>query len=103
MTEATLPTDVGLLIPAFNEAKTIRAVVRDAISVARTVLVVDDGSTDESAAIAELAGARVLRRNRNEGLGRALSEGIMALRALGMANVITLDGDAAHEALRTAG
>jgi glycosyltransferase involved in cell wall biosynthesis len=98
MTEDLLPVTVGILIPAYNEARTIESVVREARSVATTVLVVDDGSSDSSASIAQAAGARVLRRERNGGQGQALAEGILALRKLGIREVITLDADAAHDA-----
>ena len=62
------------LIPGYNEAERIRAV----IDVARTylpVVVVDDGSKDETAAISEAAGATVLRQIPNQGKGAALKRG----------------------------
>lgn len=96
--EPALPASVGILIPVYNESRTIEVVVREAKNVATTVLVVDDGSSDRSASIAETAGARVLRRDRNEGQGKSLMEGILVLRDLGVSDVITLDGDAAHDA-----
>jgi glycosyltransferase involved in cell wall biosynthesis len=99
MKNALLPSNVAVLIPAYDEARTIGEVVREAKKVAKTVLVVDDGSTDGSALLAEAAGAQVLRRARNEGQGKALADGILVLHDLGLTQVITLDGDAAHAPL----
>ncbi len=83
------------VIPAYNEARQISQVVRLA---RRTlpVLVVDDGSTDETAQLAEAAGAQVLRQ-RNQGKGAALRAGFLQALELGCEAVITLDGDGQHD------
>ncbi|MDK2784356.1 MAG: hypothetical protein PWQ41_445 [Bacillota bacterium] len=66
-----------VLIPAFNEAQNIGNTVRAARRLPVTdVLVVDDGSRDGTAAIAEAAGARVLRLPRNLGKGAAIQAGL---------------------------
>ena len=64
---------VSFLIPAFNEAATIGDVLErvQALDLDAQLIVVDDGSTDETAAIAERAGALVIRK-RNEGKGSAI-------------------------------
>jgi glycosyltransferase involved in cell wall biosynthesis len=61
------------------------------------VLVVDDGSSDDTAARAEAAGARVLRQSPNRGKGAALRAGFAAALADGADAVITLDGDGQHD------
>jgi len=74
---------ISVIIPAYREAGTIAATVasiREALVCAglrdHEILVVDDGSPDETAAAAERAGARVLRHARNRGKGQALLTGL---------------------------
>jgi glycosyltransferase involved in cell wall biosynthesis len=70
---------VSVVLAAYNEAPTVAAVVRGALSIEpspREVIVVDDGSIDETARLAEEAGARVLRLPKNQGKGAALRRGI---------------------------
>ena len=84
------------LIPAHDEAARIARVV---IGAARhlPVLVVDDGSSDGTARVAEEAGARVLRQEPNQGKGAALRAGFAAALADGAEAVLTLDGDGQHD------
>ena len=84
------------LIPAHDEAQRIARVVAGA-SRQLPVLVVDDGSADETAAIAEEAGARVIRQSPNQGKGAALRAGFAAALDEGAEAVITLDGDGQHD------
>ena len=84
------------LIPAHDEAPRIGRVVEAAL-VHLPVLVVDDGSTDETAAVAERAGARVIRQAPNQGKGAALRAGFHAALAEGLEAVVTLDGDGQHD------
>jgi glycosyltransferase involved in cell wall biosynthesis len=60
------------------------------------VIVVDDGSTDDTAARARAAGAEVLRHADNAGKGAALATGLRALAAAGVARALTLDADGQH-------
>ena len=69
------------LIPAYNETTHIANVVTDAMT-HLPVLVVDDGSTDETAAQAEAAGAVVLRQTPNQGLPLTVEEDIIYLVGL---------------------
>jgi len=84
------------LIPAHDEAPRIGAVVRTALPHV-PVLVVDDGSGDATAAVAEQAGARVVRQMPNQGKGAALRAGFQAALAEGVEAVVTLDGDGQHD------
>ena len=86
----------AVLIPAFNCAATIAAVVAGARRRVATVLVVDDGSADDTAVIAGAAGAEVLRLERNRGKGVALRRGLELLAARGVTRVVSMDGDGQH-------
>lgn len=83
------------LVPAYNEALHIDAVVTGA-SLHLPVLVVDDGSSDETASKAESAGALVLRQNPNQGKGAALRAGFRFALEQGYQGVLTLDADGQH-------
>ena len=84
------------VIPAHDEAARIARVVEMA-RVHLPVLVVDDGSNDDTAAVAERAGARVLRQAPNQGKGAALRAGFAAALEDGIEAVMTLDGDGQHD------
>jgi glycosyltransferase involved in cell wall biosynthesis len=84
-------------IPAYNEASTIESVVREASAFADTVLVVDDGSRDDTAARAERAGARVIRHGTNRGYGAALRSVFTEAAALDAQNLAIVDGDGQHD------
>ncbi len=87
-----------IVIPAYNEEATIAQVVREAVQVADVVVVVDDGSRDQSAALAKQAGALVVRHAVNRGLGGALGTGIAAAVKLGATAIVTMDADGQHRA-----
>jgi glycosyltransferase involved in cell wall biosynthesis len=74
---------IGAIVPAHNESDRIGATVSAlrALPLIDVVLVVDDGSTDETATAARHAGATVIRRTANEGKGAALQAGATALDA----------------------
>lgn len=78
--QAPLTGACGVLIPAYNEDATIASVVRCALAAELgPVLVVDDGSCDDTARRASEAGAEVLRLSRNRGKGGAVHAGAAAL------------------------
>src|SRR5438067_8727019 len=77
---------IGVVIPAYNEEAGVQPVVKQILRVLQEheidaeVIVVDDGSTDETAARAAAAGARVLRHRSNRGYGASLKTGILAAK-----------------------
>lgn len=85
-----------VIIPALDAERTIGAVVAGAREQAAKVLVIDDGSSDETAARAAEAGAEVLREPKNRGKGAALRAGLSRARALGFEVVFSLDADGQH-------
>jgi len=86
------------VIPCLNEAEHIGEVVRSARRLVPTVLVIDDGSTDSTCAVAKNAGAEVLRHKVSRGKGIALQGGWAHARKLGFEWALTMDGDGQHSA-----
>jgi glycosyltransferase involved in cell wall biosynthesis len=84
------------LIPALDEGPRIAGVVL-AAAAHLPVVVVDDGSTDDTAARAEAAGATVVRQRPNQGKGAALRAGFRHAIASGCEAVVTLDADGQHD------
>jgi glycosyltransferase involved in cell wall biosynthesis len=87
---------VAAIIPAFNEAESIEMVVMGIASAVGRVVVVDDGSTDATAARARAAGAVVLKHEENGGKGRAVRTGIAHVLSGDFTHVLLLDGDMQH-------
>lgn len=85
-----------IVIPAYNEEKTIAEVVQSATGHADRVLVINDGSTDRTALLARKAGATVVEHSLNRGLGGALGTGIAAALHLGADSIVTMDADGQH-------
>src|SRR5262245_34145187 len=85
-----------VVIPVFNHAHTVGAVVRGALEHASTVLVCDDGSTDGSGEAAKTAGAVVLRHSSNCGKGAALRTLFEEANGRGFRYAISLDADGQH-------
>ncbi len=85
------------LIPAYNEERFIGSVVLKTRRYVDVVLVVDDGSSDDTAALAEEAGAEVIRHPHNTGKAAALNTGLERARALNSAALVLLDGDGQHD------
>lgn len=83
-------------IPALNEETAIGSVVLRAKQHVDTVLVIDDGSYDKTARIADLAGALVVRHDMNMGKGMALRQAFLRARELGADILVCLDGDGQH-------
>jgi len=89
-------TGILALIPAWNEAATIGGIVA-AVRPRLPVLVIDDGSTDGTAAAARAAGARVLSHPANLRKGAALKTGFAWALQNGYQAVVTLDADGQHD------
>jgi glycosyltransferase involved in cell wall biosynthesis len=88
------------VVPAYNEAGAIRRVIEEirAFDPTIDVVVVDDASTDDTAAIAESLGATVLRLPFNVGIGGAVQTGFRYALAEGYDAAVRLDGDGQHDA-----
>lgn len=84
-------------IPAYNEAATIAEVVTEAREHAPEVLVVDDGSDDETAALAAQAGAAVIEHETNRGYGAALQTAFIEADRCGASHLVIMDGDGQHD------
>ena len=90
--------NVAAVIPALNEALRIREVVEGALGACDHVIVIDDGSDDDTAAkIADLP-ITLLRHPQRMGKGASLRDGFREAERLGMAAVTTMDGDGQHAA-----
>jgi glycosyltransferase involved in cell wall biosynthesis len=85
------------VIPAYNEERCIGSVALKAQRYAESVIVVDDGSTDSTAEIAEDAGAIVVRHASNRGKGVALNTGFKRAHQMGADVVVTFDADGQHK------
>lgn len=81
------------VVPVYNEAKRIGSVVRNLFHHVDLVVVVDDGSKDETAQVAREAGATVLRHKINRGQGAALQTGQDYALSLNVDYVLHFDGD----------
>jgi glycosyltransferase involved in cell wall biosynthesis len=86
---------IAAILPAFNEEVSIGSVVLRTKRYADRVIVVDDGSSDRTAEVAELAGAEVIRHPKNRGKGAALKTGFECLD--GEVIVATMDTDGQHD------
>jgi glycosyltransferase involved in cell wall biosynthesis len=85
-----------LIIPAFNEGKTIAKVVEGSLPFVDQIIVVDDGSQDDTAQLASQAGATVYRHPKNRGAGAATITGLKASIEHNGDIMITCDADGQH-------
>src|SRR3954466_12116200 len=88
--------DTAAVIPAYNEAKHLGEVVRRTRQEVDRVLVVDDGSTDETEKEARAAGADVIVHRENRGKGESIKAGLRYWLERGLSWVVILDGDGQH-------
>lgn len=92
-----VPSRVIVAVPCFNEERFIGSIVVKAKKYAHNVLIIDDGSTDNTSDVAEGAGAMVYRHDRNSGYGAAISSALEQGRQLGAQVLVILDGDSQHD------
>ncbi|MFH1837354.1 MAG: glycosyltransferase family 2 protein [Candidatus Omnitrophota bacterium] len=86
-----------VVIPSYNEARTIGTIVRDIVRTGVSVLVVDDGSTDNTERIALDSGAMIMRNRKNFGKGFSIREGIKyVLKKTTFKWMIMMDADGQH-------
>lgn len=93
---AEMLTGVVAIVPAFDEERHVGSVALRLKQVVETVIVVDDGSHDETAEVARLAGATVISHASNRGYGAAIRTALEAAEKLNPAAVILLDADGQH-------
>jgi glycosyltransferase involved in cell wall biosynthesis len=87
----------AVVIPAYNEAGTIGALLDRVLERIQTVIVVNDASTDQTAAIAASRPVTLLNQSENSGKGHALSSGFRHAIDMGADFVISMDGDSQHD------
>lgn len=90
-------SDVVAVVPAFECARTVGAVAAGLVAQLERVVVVDDGSSDATAAEAAMAGADVVRHERNLGKGAALATGIRSALTGRCEAIALLDADGQHD------
>lgn len=84
-------------IPCFNEGQFIPDIVTKALIYVDKVIVVDDGSTDNTSEVAQNAGAEVIRHKARQGAGAATRSAFEAAKKSNVDILVTLDGDGQHE------
>jgi len=83
-------------IPAFNEEKNIASIITKLSTIADTILVCDDGSTDLTATIAKKIGAVVIKHEKNLGYGAAIRSLFLKAKDLDGDVLVTFDADGQH-------
>lgn len=84
-------------IPAYNEAGTIKQVVEETKPHVDKVIVIDDGSEDDTTTVADAAGAKVIEHETNSGYGAALTTAFRTAAKWDVDQLVILDGDGQHE------
>ncbi|MFC1908814.1 glycosyltransferase family 2 protein [Chloroflexota bacterium] len=92
----TMKQKIIVAMPAYNEEKYIGSLVLNSRQYADEVIVVDDGSTDNTAGIAELAGASVVRHEGNRGYGSAIQSIFNEAKKRNADILVTIDADSQH-------
>lgn len=84
---------ISVIIPAYNEEKSIKKAIESVNKYCKNVVVVDDGSVDKTSKIASENGAIVVRHKMNMGLGHSLKDGILKALSLDSKIIINFDAD----------
>ena len=87
---------ISVVIPAYNEAMSIGNVIANCKAFCDEIIVVDDGSTDDTTEIAKKSGAVVLRNEKNLGVTKATQKGLEAANG---DIIVTMDADGQHDPL----
>lgn len=87
----------AVLIPAHNEAGTIREIVNSALNHCPWVIVIDDGSTDGTSSALNGLPVEIIRHEFNAGKGQRLAEGLAHAVGKGAAAILTMDADGQHD------
>ncbi|MFH1190723.1 MAG: glycosyltransferase family 2 protein [Candidatus Omnitrophota bacterium] len=87
---------ICVIIPTYNESRAIANLVNRVIKLGLEVIIIDDGSTDDTVKIAAACGAKVLANVRNMGKGASLIKGYNFALEHGFDTVISMDGDGQH-------
>lgn len=90
------PQHCAVVIPCHNEGAAIASLVDDLRAILPAILVIDDGSTDDTGTQARAAGAEVVSLTSSRGKGAALRTGWSRARELGFTWVLCMDGDGQH-------
>jgi glycosyltransferase involved in cell wall biosynthesis len=98
ISDQTSPLSCCVIIPTYNNADTLGGVIDSVLRLMPSVIVVNDGSTDETRRILDGYGEKisVISCGRNRGKGRALRQGFRAARNRGFEYAITIDSDGQH-------
>ena len=89
--------NIVAIIPAYNEGRGISKVILESAPFVSKVIVIDDGSHDDTSTYAQKAGAIVIRHPHNLGKGAACRSGFYGAMSLGCDAIIMLDGDGQHD------
>lgn len=90
--------DIWIVIPAYEEGRTIGSVIDGLIDEGyERIIVVDDGSMDDTAEIARSKGVEVISHKENCGLGAAIRTGLEEVRSMGAEVAVTFDADGQHD------
>ncbi len=89
-------SQVAIVIPAFNESRTISSVINSA-KIYGQPIVVNDNSKDDTSHLAEISGAIVINHSENKGYDEAINSGFQKAVQLGFDYIITLDADGQHD------
>lgn len=87
---------ICVIIPSYNEARTIGGIIRGLKEKGLFVCVVDDGSVDGTSSIAEREGAHIIRHEKNKGKGASLRSGFEYVLGEPFSMVLVMDGDGQH-------
>ncbi|MHA1230774.1 MAG: glycosyltransferase family 2 protein [Candidatus Helarchaeota archaeon] len=89
---------ITVIIPAYNEEETIEKAIEEVRPYCNHIVVINDGSTDNTKQIAEKAGAIVVNHKLNQGLGKSLRDGVRKALTLGSKIIVNFDADLQYKA-----